>query len=677
MKEVYSENLTDNNPFELNKASDYSDRQVQDYWVDVEDLQLTKLLKLRSAKPLFLLGGKGSGKTHLMRYCSSTVQLLRKGSLEAAAKSDRYLGIYTSIDGLNVHRFSGKGQSDEAWASVFAYSFELWLAVSLLGSLRTLLEGSPVAESRAAKGIVNLADPAAVDVPPTISGAIDFLNDKRSRADGVVNNSAIRRTLDGIDITFNSGDLVFGIPELLAEVYEPLSKILFIYLIDEVENFTDHQQRFLNTLIRYRRGPVTLRVGSRINGIKTQATLGSGELIRRDAEFDVETIDEVLRELSTQYERLAHDLVIKRLKIHQMDGVNEEAQLKRYFAEPNSSDYYREQALALVNGRDRAGSDRPHLLKLKRQLTDVVGAREIVDQIIGNLSVVDHPVLEKLNIVIFFKRLSRGGDLLDISAKIRSQCERFRGEGKGAEPAYYETYNHFSSDIFAQLYRDYGKRPVYAGFRNIIRLSQGIPRNLLTLLKNIYRRSDFAGEMPFAGGVISVEAQTYGVQDSADWFWEDAQPDGSGTLVRYCVENVATLLRAIRYSDNPSECDLCSFLLSLDRIDEDAAKGIRAAVNWSFLIQVDKTSNAKNDGRVLYKFQVNPMLAARWGISGSRRGSVELNDELANAIFGANGDGINAQQAIRSRVEGMDGAKLLERWKNSREGGIQEGLFNA
>src|SRR5690606_9881734 len=117
------------NPFDLTKASDYSDEQVKEYWVDVGDAQksLVTFIKPTSLVPMFLLGGKGSGKTHLMRYCSSAVQEPRHSNLRTAIAQEKYVGVYSIADGLNVHRFSGKGQTDETWQSIFAYSFELWL----------------------------------------------------------------------------------------------------------------------------------------------------------------------------------------------------------------------------------------------------------------------------------------------------------------------------------------------------------------------------------------------------------------------------------------------------------------------------------------------------------------------------------------------------------------------
>jgi hypothetical protein len=265
--------------------------------------------------------------------------------------------------------------------------------------------------------------------------------------------------------------------------------------------------------------------------------------------------------------------------------------------------------------------------------------------------------------------------VLALATEIQTEANALLTTGPQAAPDYYDLYSHFSSDLLAQLYRDYGRKPVYAGFDTLVRLSQGVPRNLLSLLKHIYRRSNFAGEDPFIRGPISIEAQVHGIQDAAEWFWEDAQPDAHGSLVRNAVEHIATLLRSVRYSDNPSECDLCSFLVSRDLLSEDAGKALKMAENWSFVLNVHGSSSAKNDDRVRSKFQINPMLAARWGISESRRGTLELREELAECLL-AETDSIKTQQAINERIEAMSLPKVLEKSVSLRKDNRQTGLFD-
>src|SRR3954466_4624900 len=82
------------NPFDLVKATDLSDGQIADYFVDFPaGASLLDRIKPTSAMPMLIFGGKGSGKTHLMRYLSH--QLIRKRrpeeTLRAAIASDGYV----------------------------------------------------------------------------------------------------------------------------------------------------------------------------------------------------------------------------------------------------------------------------------------------------------------------------------------------------------------------------------------------------------------------------------------------------------------------------------------------------------------------------------------------------------------------------------------------------------
>lgn len=676
--------LTDfqrDNPFDLTKASDYSDRQVQEYWVDVgsDSHSLVDLIKPKSLVPMLLLGGKGSGKTHLMRYCSSTVQELRYQNLREAIAAEQYLGIYTNADGLNGYRFSGKGQSDDVWATVFAYSFELWLAGSLLTCFKPALDSSELGSidwnREISKRVLDLMHVEPSDSVCDFDGLISYLKSVRNGVDVIVNNTAITRSLEGISIAFNPGDLVFGIPKIISEVCGFAGNTVFVYLIDEVENFSAQQQKFLNSLIRYRKGNVTLRIGARLYGIKTHETLGSGEPIKRDAEFESVVLDAQFRDNQAQYERLAAGLVLKRLEPLRLRRVINEDDLVKQFSEQSSDQYYRDISQQIVRARDANGVERPHLARFRRFANKVIGDDALAEQVIAQLSLREYPLLEKLNLLAFYKRASKGDDIVALATEIRAEADALIAKGPAEVPAYYDLYSHFSSDLLAQLFRDYGKKPVYAGFKTLVRLSQGVPRNLLSLLKHIYRRSLFAGEEPFVRGPISVDSQVHGIQDAAEWFWEDAQPDSHGALVRNAVEHIATLLRSIRYSDNPPECDLCSFRLSRERLSDEAQRVLKMAENWSFVLNVSGSSGAKNDDRILSKFQINPMLAARWGISESRRGAIELKDELAECVL-CEVDDKKIEEAIKGRVDDLNLPKLLERIVVSPKDSRQTGLFD-
>jgi hypothetical protein len=167
----------------------------------------------------------------------------------------------------------------------------------------------------------------------------------------------------------------------------------------------------------------------------------------------------------------------------------------------------------------------------------------------------------------------------------------------------------------------------------MIELSQGITRNLLVNLKHIFRRSRFAGEEPFINGVISIKSQSDGVRDGASWFWEDAQPPSSGLQVRDAVESIAVLFRTIRLSHSPSECDLCAFSVPWESLSENSRRTLMVAENWSYLIKTPEGRRNKNNKQIDPLYQLGPMLAPRWEVSEHRRGTIELQQDLADAIL--------------------------------------------
>src|SRR5215212_1798760 len=106
------------NPFEVTKASDFSDKQIAATWVDLPGGGFTSLADPGSPMPRFLVGGKGGGRTHLLRYYSYPLQKLRHDDLIAGIRNDGYVGIYLRTSGLNSLRFTDKGQESDTWQAV-------------------------------------------------------------------------------------------------------------------------------------------------------------------------------------------------------------------------------------------------------------------------------------------------------------------------------------------------------------------------------------------------------------------------------------------------------------------------------------------------------------------------------------------------------------------------------
>lgn len=65
------------NPFALVRASDYTDEQINALWVEIGPTVINAIIEPRSRTSKFILGGKGTGKTHLLRHYAYPVSRLR------------------------------------------------------------------------------------------------------------------------------------------------------------------------------------------------------------------------------------------------------------------------------------------------------------------------------------------------------------------------------------------------------------------------------------------------------------------------------------------------------------------------------------------------------------------------------------------------------------------------
>lgn len=648
------------NPFDLQKASHYSSEEILGHWVDIASQHggLVAVLCPAQVTPMFLLGGKGSGKTHLMRYCSAPVQAARHGNLHTAILKEKYAGVYVPAEGLNTPKFSGKGLDDEVWATAFSTYFETWLATSLLGVIKEAL-GERFEEPQGKAFSKRLRMLFDVDHEfETLAELEDYLVTLRRRIDYIVNNSAITRDLSELVVPFSVGSLIFGIPDLVAEHFVDLKNPLFVYLIDELENFTAEQQKFLNTLIRYRRGRSTIKVGARLYGVRTYETLGSGEPIKLGAEYQRVQLDDFLREHDREYKTFAVDLTLSRLRQAGLVSAAPDAtSLSNAFETIDRSNYSQAETIELMQKYDQAGQMRPHLRALERKLLEASVDEGAASGVVELLTVPDHPLFEKCNTFSFIRKWSPNRvNPLEMAKQISDECLAFRNDRKTGG-AFKEALLHFSSDLLAQMYRESRRRQPHAGLDDLVELSQGIPRNLLGILSHVYRRAQFAGERPFGGGKISVNSQTDGVIEGSRSFRDDAQPDAHAADVRDAVEGLALLFRSIRFSDAPSECDVCTFSVNPDKLTEQSRVLLRTAENWSHLVRIRSGSKNKNSQSIDWKFQFAPMLAPLWELSQHRRGSIELKADLANAIFDPD-ERSKLVELVQDRVSRMNAPRI-------------------
>lgn len=659
------------NPFDITKASDFSDQQINDYWVDISGGGFIDIFKPRSPMPMYILGGKGSGKTHLMRYFSYSSQKIRcSDSILSGIKSDKYIGIYLRCGGLNASRFSQPpGGVQQNWPGLFSYYMDLWLAQLTIDIIADIMDGHASLqdnETNICNQIYNIfgfnEDQSPDTTPTTLNSLKEFLYNLQREVDISVNNFAFTSELN-VKVHAPPGRLVFSIPQIFSEYLPELKGVQFLYLIDELENLLEDQQCYINTLIREKELPCSFKIGARLYGIRTYATYSASETNKRGSEYEVLRLDSILRTVNKKsYREFARNLCKKRLsESGYKECLRPSSVLDSYFQTPPKEQY--DKLLTQFIIKKYEGRDRPYFKSLRKKLDQAINADAAhglsqdsdINTIIGYLSCKEYPLLEKINLLLFYQDWHKNKPLLEAAKIISESCTRFFS-GDKSEKRHFSIISHFRADLISQIFRECGQKQQYFGIDTFIKMSSGLPRNLLTTLKYIYQWSSFNEEYPFTQErEITYQSQREGVMEASEWFFRDARMVGlEGERIRNSIERLAILFREIRYSDKPTECSLSTFSVGTSSISREAKRILDLAEKWSLLIEVVGGQRDRNTKRVDQKFQLNPMLCPRWDLPIQRRGAIALNSDEINSIFDEDYSS-EYEILLRRRVDRMTG----------------------
>lgn len=657
------------NPFEVTKAVDFTDDEIATRYVRFSDSEHS-LVDPRSSTAQYLVGGKGGGRTHLMRYYSYPLQKNRADRpLLEYLGIEGYIGIYAPASGLDGSRFSGSRIPSESWSAVFAQALEIRLSILLVDVLADIEAANPAWSAAQQSAFVGQATELFHGLELEISDPpLDSLRNslaKHLRAiDIEVNNAPLSRKLN-VDIAFNAGSLLFGIGTAARDHLPGLSDIKITYMLDELENLTSDQQMFVNTLVREKRLPTTFLIGAREWGLRTFKTLSAGEENRDGSEYHKVVPEDAYSKSEKQYTAFCLDVISKRLSESGLSDSESRTWSTKLNGETKSALLDRPLLEAIGNAQRR------HLVRLRDVLGEAGAAVEFVEEAVAFVRFDDHPLLEKLAILHAYQNWSSRKKLsLSHFSGARSFIEPLADSSQTALKLrnYLNLWKH---DMAAQIYESQNSEQPYSGIDTLIRMSGYLPRSLLVTLKSITARAEWRGEKPFGDtGGISIATQSAGVREASAWYLNDARPLGqTGTDCDRAIRRFASLLQDIRYSDKPSEVNVTSFSSSFEGADPRATQVVEECVKHRLLLEVAGGRQARNRGSVHRKYQLHPMLAPFFGLGLGRRGDLSLSGYEVSTVFSPDSDDARFRKFAKERV-----APMLAPFSVSDEGFLFDGV---
>lgn len=628
--------LEDSNPFAPIRAADYTNEQINGLWVELGAGWMSAVLEPRSIVSKYILGSKGSGKTHLLRYHSYQVSRLRTPSRSGLSliQDSGCLAIFLRTTNMDAGRFEFKTGSESALQHLFSVHLELKLVDLTLDALQDVQRSSSKDAFDDGALIEHLSDgivDGSFSEISDLGGLRSWINKWLKAIDDATNAAAFTGRFD-LRLPFALGNLALPLGGALRRWHPSLTAINLIYILDEIENLSVKQQEVVNTLVRYAEGRAAFRLTGRLYARKTFATIANGEENREGSEFTVARLDETLRRMKN-YSDFATRFIAKRMGGFVVKGAIRDSFIgfdpKSVFEDVVIEDYVRRYALP------------PGESRFTRALKDALAKSENLvenEDAVVSLLVNGVPELhQRLNVLLFCKKFRSRIRASLLAAKIREECDKYLQSGGALKGAYANAVGHWKWDLFAQLCRESRRRDAsvpYAGFSTFVAMSSHNPRNLLVLLGKVYEVASFK-EVDFARGArLSPDIQTAAAVEAARFCFEgDSNYGIRSDQAREAVNRLAELLRKARYALNVPEVAPLAVSFDSEDLSVEGRQTLESAFNYSLLFEIIDGRRDRNNQRQKRKVQLSPMLSPRWGLPTGRRGDLSVNAPMLNAIF--------------------------------------------
>lgn len=254
-------------------------------WLDHKVFELFSAPKyfpeLMTNRPCVLLGGRGTGKTTVLRCLSYEGQFALKQSDPTAFATQTFFGIFYRVDSNRVTAFKGSERNEDQWSKLFGHYMNLVLGGSFVRFLawhHQLYPNLPTLGSAALKLIsISFQMPVAKDLAELAANLRERVVEFEAEINNIAEATPLHLTIQGAPL------------EILADCTRELphfSGCQFSFLIDEYENFLDYQQRAFNTLIKHVGDRYTIKIGVKQLGWRVRQTLNGTEQLISPADYN-------------------------------------------------------------------------------------------------------------------------------------------------------------------------------------------------------------------------------------------------------------------------------------------------------------------------------------------------------------------------------------------------------
>jgi len=236
--------------------------------------------ELQSSRPCIIFGGRGTGKTTVLRGLSYQGQYALCGHDASKVSSWPFYGMYYRANTNIVTAFRGPELTEDQWVPYFAHYFNLLLCDLVLNFLEWYQLTTAHSIALNGDAFKRIAASVNIDPPSSLRSLSQELTNSRIAFEAFINNVVDKKAPL---LTAQAAPL-----DTLVSILTALPEFggkTFFFLIDEYENFEPYQQQVINTLIKHSGEGYTFKLCVKDLGIRRRTTLNPSEQLISPADY--------------------------------------------------------------------------------------------------------------------------------------------------------------------------------------------------------------------------------------------------------------------------------------------------------------------------------------------------------------------------------------------------------
>lgn len=596
---------------------DFARNRAEEYGYDVWDSFIVppfyrEIESLRTNKPIIVEGGRGSGKTMLLRYwCHQSQFSTHRAEIPDSALNK--IGIYWKMDTQFAAFMLFRDYEEDIWNRAFSYWSVLTMSLSILDSLKSVAKSNydRFNENDLSEMKFSGLDGYDEGIPESYHELIAFLTKRRQQFESWVNSIP---TLPAIN--FLPFEFVVDMANCIRNGNEVFKDTVFDIFIDEYENLQTNQMQIINTRIKHSEIPIIYNVAMKRNALVTPETLGNESIVVVN-DYRKIPLDELVEE---HFKVFAPEIFLWKLKKDkEVPTLVEKDELFSHddvIFEKRKSEKYRRDIGKCMNEIFPGVTEKE---VANQMIEDNVFRNRIISEL--KQKHLSDEILEKVMTskpecaVVFPSLMERASFNLDDTLTELSKYN----EGIKSK---FDDIIHNS--LFGCILYQYGSLnricPLYAGFGSFITMSKDNLRHFLELCYHSYLRKGQEKS-------VSIPTQCISVKMVSDDMVSEIKSLGrrSNELYTFALR-LGTLFETSRKKPSQSEPEQNQFNIVGPLKNDETELLLRELIKWSVLYESKLTKQKADENGVEYLF--NPIYAPYFGISyrKKRRVSLSLTD---------------------------------------------------